>query len=104
MTFMACSIGHTHVKVLKTRLPVRDKNLLKGADVKTGCHPIADGTDYLVVGYGKGRGCHDSAEHPVVYVAVQIFHQLSVGKSGVGLQYHEGYLCRREQFTPEFMN
>ena len=26
---------------------------------------------------------HDSAEHLIVYVAVQMFHQLSVGESGV---------------------
>ncbi len=62
MIFMACSIGHTHVKVLKTRLPVRGKNLLKGADVKTGCDLITDGTDYLVVGYRTGRVCHNFAK------------------------------------------
>lgn len=47
---------------------------------------IYNGTDNLVVGYGKGRIYHDSAEHLVVYVAVQMFHQLPVGESSVGLQ------------------
>ena len=56
-------------------------------DVKTGCCLIADSTDYLVFGYGKGRVYYDSSEHLVVYVAVEMFHQQSVGESGIGLQY-----------------
>ena len=67
--------------------------LLKGINVETGCYLITDSTDYLVVGYGKGRIYHDPAEHLVVYVAVQMFHQLSVGESGVCLQDHKDDLC-----------
>ena len=35
---------------------------------------------------GKDGVYHDSTEHLVVYVAVEMFHQLSVGEPGVGLQ------------------
>ena len=59
-----------------------------------------DGTDYLEVGYGKRRVCHDFAEHLVVYVTVEMFHRLSVGESGVGLQDHKGYLCTRTENIP----
>ena len=100
VAFIACGIGHAHVKVLKIRFPVWGQHFLEGFNVKTGCHLITDGADYLVVGYGKGRGYHDSAEHLVVYVAVQMFHQLSVGESGVGFQEHEGNLCRRAEDGP----
>ena len=65
----------------------------EGNQFKTGCYLITDGTDYLEVGYGKRRVYHDSAEHLVVYVPVQMFHQLSVGESNVGLQDHKSYLC-----------
>ena len=34
--------------------------------------------DYLEVGYGKGRGNHNSTENLVVYVPVQMFHQFLV--------------------------
>lgn len=47
--------------------------LLKGFNVKTRCYLITDGADYLIVGYWGGRVYHDSAEHLVVYVAVQMF-------------------------------
>ena len=66
-------------------------------NVKAGCYLITDGTDYLEVGYGKGRGDHDSTENLVVYVTVQTFHQLPVGESGVCLQDHKGELCGRTE-------
>ena len=69
---------------------MRGQDFLQGINVKTGCNLIADGTDHLVVGHGKRRIYHDSAEHLVVYVAVEMFHQLSVGESGVRLQVAEG--------------
>ncbi len=69
-------------------------------NIKTGCYLIASGADYLVVGYGKGRIYHDSAEHLVVYVPVQMFHQLPVRESGVCLQDHEGNLRRRTEDIP----
>ena len=100
MALIACGIAHAHVKVLKIRFPVWGQHFLEEFNVKTGCHLIADGTDYLVVGYGEGRVYHDSAEHLIVYVAVQMFHQLSVGESGVGFQDHEGNLCRRAENVP----
>ena len=59
-----------------------------------------DGTDYLEVGYGKGRGDHNSTENLVVYVPVQMFHQLPVGESGVCLQDHKGDLCGRTEYVP----
>ena len=68
---------------------------------KAGCYLITDGTDYLEVGYGKGRGNHNSTENLVVYVPVQMFHQLSVGEPGVCLQDHKGYLCGRTESVPE---
>ena len=86
MTLVACGIGHAHVKVLKIRFPVWSIDLLKGVNVKTGYYLITDGTDYLEVGYGKGRGNHNSTENLVVYVPVQMFHQLPVGESGVCLR------------------
>ena len=58
------------------------------------------GTDYLVVGYGEGRIYHDPAEHLVVYVPVQMFHQLPVRESGVCLQDHEGDLCAGTEYVP----
>ena len=64
------------------------------------CYLITDGTDYLEVGYGKGRGDHDSTENLVVYVPVQMFHQLPVGESGVCLQDHKGDLCGRTESVP----
>ena len=97
VAFIACGIGHAHVKVLKIWFLVCGQHFLKGFNVKTGCYLITDGADYLVVGYGKGRVYHDSAEHLVVYVTVQMFHQLSVGESGVGFQDHEGNLCRKTE-------
>ena len=100
VAFIAGGICHAHVKVLKIRLPVCGQHFLEGFNVKTGCHLITDGADYLVVGHGKGRVYHDSAEHLVVYVAVQMFHQLFVGESGVCLQDHEGNLCRRAEDVP----
>ena len=100
VAFVACGISHAHVKVLKIRLPVCGQHFLEEFNVKTGCHLVTDGADYLVVGHGKGRIYHDSAEHLVVYVAVQMLHQLSVGESGVGFQDHEGNLCRRAEDVP----
>lgn len=100
MTFITRSISHAHVKVLKIWFPVRGQYLLKGVNVKQGCYLIADGTDYLVVGYGKGRVYHDSAEHLVVYVAVEMFHQIPVGESSIGFQDHNGNLCRRTENIP----
>jgi len=43
---------------------------------------------------------HDSTEHLVVYVAVEMFHQIPVGESGVGFQDHKGNLCRRTENVP----
>ena len=100
VAFIACGIGHAHVKVLKIWFPVCGQYLLKGCNVKTGCNLIADGADYLVVGYRERRVYHDSAEHLVVYVAVKMFHQLFVGESGVCLQDHEGNLRRRAEDVP----
>ena len=100
VTFITRGISHAHVKVLKIWFPVGGQYLLKGVNIKTGCYLIADGTDYLVVGYGKGRIYHDSAEYLVVEVAVEMFHQLSVGESGVGFQDHKGNLCQRAKNVP----
>ena len=55
---------------------------------------------YLEVDYGKRWVYHDSTEHLVVYVPVQIFHQLPVGESGVCLQDHKGDLCGRAEYVP----
>ena len=49
---------------------------------------------------GRDGGGHDSTEHLVVYVPVQIFHQLPVGESGVCLQDHKGDLCGRAEYVP----
>ncbi len=49
---------------------------------------------------GRDGGGHDSTEHLVVYVPVQIFHQQPVGESGVCLQDHKGDLCGRTEYTP----
>ena len=86
VALVACGIGHTDVKVIKIRFLVWSQDLLEGINLKTGCYLITDGTDYLEVGYGKRRVYHDSAEHLVVYVAVEMFHQLPVGESGVCLR------------------
>ena len=94
VALVACGIGHAHMKVLKIWFPVRGQHFLEGINVKDGGYFITDGTDYLVVGYGKGRIYHDSAKQLIVYVAVKMFHQLPVGESSVGLQDHEGNLCR----------
>ena len=69
-------------------------------NIKTGCYLIASGADYLVVGYGKGRIYHDSAEHLVVYVPVEMFHLLPVRESGVCLQNHKGDLYGRTEYVP----
>ena len=50
--------------------------------------------------YRKRRGYNDSAEHLIVHVAAKVFHQLSVGEFGVGLQKHMGNLCRRTENVP----
>ena len=100
MALIACGIGHAHVKVLKIGFPVCGKYLLKGFNIQTCCYLIADGADYLVVGYGERRVYHDSAKHLIVYVPVQMFHQLPVRKSGVGLQHHKGDLCGRTEYIP----
>ena len=50
---------------------------------------------------GKDGVYHDSTEHLVVYVAVEMFHQLSVGEPGVGLQDHKSYLCTKTENVPE---
>ena len=73
---------------------------MEGINIKAGCYLITDGTDYLEVGYGKGRGDHDSTENLVMYVPVQMFHQLPVGESGVCLQDHKGDLCGRTEYVP----
>ena len=65
-------------------VPSVNQHFLKGINVKTGCNLIADGTDYLVIGYGKGRVYYDSTEHLVMYVPIQMFYQLPIGESGVG--------------------
>ena len=75
MTFITCDIGHTHVKILKIRLPVWGKDSLKEVNVKTGCNLITDSTDYLVVRYRAGRGYHDTTEQLIVYVSVKMFYQ-----------------------------
>ena len=49
---------------------------------------------------GKDGVYHDSTEHLVVYVAVEMFHQLSVGEPGVGLQDHKGNLCAGTEYIP----
>ena len=92
MALVACGVCHAHVKVLKIWFPVCGKYLLKGGNIKTGCDLITDSADYLVVGHRHGWVYHDSAEHLVVYVPVQMFHQLPVRKSGIGFQDHEGNL------------
>ena len=71
-----------------------------GINIKTGRYLIADGADYLVVGYGEGRIYHDPAEHLVVYVPVQMFHQMPVRESGVCLQDHEGDFCAGTEYVP----
>jgi len=100
VAFIACGIGHADVKVIKIRFPVWSQELLERINVKAGCYLITDGTDYLEVGYGKGRGNHNSTENLVVYVPVQMFHQLPVGESGVCLQDHKGDLCGRTESVP----
>ena len=100
MAFIACGIGHTDVKAVKIGFPVWSQHFLEGINIKTGRYLIADGTDYLVVGYGKGRIYHNPAEHLVVYVPVKMFHQLPVRESGVRLQDHKGDLRRRTEDVP----
>ncbi len=100
VALITCGIGHAHVKVLKIGVPVGGQHFLEGFNVKTGYHLITDGDGYLVVGYGKGRVYHDAAEHLIVYVPVQMFHQLPVREPGVGFQNHEGDLCRRAENVP----
>ena len=39
-------------------------------------------------------------EYLVVEVAVEMFHQLPVGESGVGFQDHKGNLCQRAKNVP----
>ena len=65
-----------------------------------GRYLIADGADYLVVGYGKGWVYHDSAKRLVMDVAVEMFHQIPVEESGVGFQDHKGNLCQRTENIP----
>lgn len=103
MTFITCGIGHTHVKVLKIRLPVWGKDSLKGVNVKTGCNLIMDSTDYLVVRYRAGRGYHDATEQLIVYVSVKMFYQQPIRESGVSPQYHKGYLCGRTETIPPLL-
>ena len=81
MALIACGIGHADVKVIEIRFPVWSLDILEGINVKAGCYLITDNTDYLEVDYGKRWVYHDSTEHLVVYVPVQIFHQLLVGES-----------------------
>ena len=71
--------------------------MLKGIDVKKGCHLITDNTNYLAVGYREEWIHHDFAEHLVVYVSVKMFHQLPVGEADVGFQYHKSNLGRRTE-------
>ena len=49
---------------------------------------------------GRDGGDHDSTENLVVYVPVQMFHQLPVGESDVCLQDHKGDLCGRTESVP----
>ena len=100
VALIACGIGHTYVKVIKIKFQIWSQDFLKGINVKTGCKLITDSTDYLEVDYWKGRGYHDSAEHQVVHVPVYMFHQLSVGDSGVRFQDQKGNLCRRAEDIP----
>ena len=100
MAFIACGIGHTDVKAVKIGFPVWSQHFLEGINIKTGRYLIADSTDYLVVGYGEGRIYHNPAEHLVVYVPVQMFHQLPVRESGVCLQDHKGNLCAGTEYIP----
>ena len=100
MALVASGICHAHVKVIKIWFPVCGQYLLKGFNVKTGCYLITDGADYLVVGYWERRVYHDSAEHLVMYVAVKMFHKMSVRKSGIGLQDHKCNLCGRTKYVP----
>lgn len=103
VAFIVCGIGHVNVKVLKIWFPVGGQHFLEEFNVMTGCYLITNGTDYFGVGYGsKDRIYHDSAKHLVVYVAVDMFHQLSVKKSGVGFQDHKGNLCQRTENIPAF--
>ena len=75
--------------------------LLKEVNIKDGdAISLPDGTDYLVVGYGKGRIYHDSAEYLVVEVAVEIFPPDVCRKSSVGFQDHKGNLCQRAKNVP----
>ena len=39
-------------------------------------------------------------ENLVMYVTVQMFHQLPVGEAGVCLQHHKGDLCTRTEYVP----
>ena len=48
----------------------------------------------------QNEGNHNSTENLVVYVPVQMFHQLPVGESGVCLQDHKGDLCGRTEYVP----
>lgn len=57
---------------------------------RQGCYLIVDGADYLEVAYRKGRAYHDSIEHLVVCVSVQMFHLLPIGEFGVCFQDHKG--------------
>ena len=95
VAFIVCGIGHVNVKVLKIWFPVGGQHFLEEFNVMTGCYLITNGTDYFGVGYGsKDRIYHDSAKHLVVYVAVDMFHQLSVKKSGVGFQDHKAIFAK----------
>ena len=100
VALIACGIGYACVKVIKVRFPMWNQDFLKGINVKTGCNLITDNTDDLEVDYWKGRGYHDSAEHQVVHVPVYMFHQLSIGDSGVRFQDQKGNLCRRAEDIP----
>ena len=71
-------IGHTHVKVFKIELPVWSQYSSEEINIKTGHYLITDGT-----GHGKGRVYHDFTEHLAAYVAIEIFHQISVRETGV---------------------
>jgi len=80
VALIACGIGHADVKGYQDKVSSVKPGLLERINVKAGCYLITDNTDYLEVDYGK-RWAHDSTEHLVVYVPVQIFHQLLVGES-----------------------
>ena len=82
------------------RLSILVLETLKGINVKTEYYFSTDDTDYLVIIHRAGWIYHDSAEHLIMYVAINMFYQLSVGESDIGFQCHKSNLCGRAETAP----